>query len=71
MAAEAVGLPRRLVRPVATETLGQRARRPRYAPLASARGTPMPTLAQGIEHWVHDSGDVMRDEAARAAADQG
>ena len=68
MAAEACGLDTRMVEAVPASTLGQAATRPAYVPLASERGSPMPTLEDGVVHWLHDLGDVLRDDAAAAAA---
>ena len=55
MAAEAARLDIRLVRPVAGETLGQRAQRPRFSVLGSARGQLMPTLQSGLDSYMAEA----------------
>jgi dTDP-4-dehydrorhamnose reductase len=52
--AQAAGLNAGLIEPVMTAMLGLRAPRPRNVPLASERGTIMPTLDQGIECYLRD-----------------
>jgi len=64
LAADAFDLDRSLVEAVSGATLDQRAARPAYSALDSERGSPMPTLTQGIEHYVHDIAEAMRDEAS-------
>ena len=53
-AAEAAGLDRNLVQGRSGSELGQVACRPRYSALDSARGTVMPTLEAGLEHYLRD-----------------
>ncbi|MDQ6621467.1 MAG: sugar nucleotide-binding protein [Pseudomonadota bacterium] len=67
LAADAFGLNASLIEPVAGAELGQVAARPRFAALASERGSPMPTLEQGLQHLVHDLTELMRDEASGGA----
>ena len=62
MAAEAASVDSRLIRPVPGAALGQRAARPRFSALCSARGQLMPTLQSGLERFmtevVSDAEDV-------------
>jgi dTDP-4-dehydrorhamnose reductase len=52
IAAEAAGLPNRLIVPVASESLGLPAKRPRYSALASERGELASELGDAIERYV-------------------
>ena len=52
MAAEAARLDVRLVQPVPGATLGQRALRPHFSVLGSARGQLMPTLQNGLDRYM-------------------
>ncbi len=51
-AASAAGDDTRQIRAVPTATLRQRAARPRFSALDSARGTLMPTLQSGLERYI-------------------
>jgi dTDP-4-dehydrorhamnose reductase len=51
-AAEAARLDTRLIRPLPGADLGQRAARPRFSALGSARGCLMPTLQSGLERYI-------------------
>jgi dTDP-4-dehydrorhamnose reductase len=66
MAAEAARLDTRLVRPVAGATLRQRALRPRFSALGSARGQIMPTLQSGLDRYMAEAVSEAL-EAARMA----
>lgn len=55
MAAEAARVDIRLIRPVPGAALGQRAARPRFSALGSARGNLMPTLASGLERYMAEA----------------
>lgn len=68
IASEALGMDRALIDAVPGSALEQRARRPAFSALASERGSPMPTIEQGLEHYVHDIAEAMRDEAALGTA---
>jgi dTDP-4-dehydrorhamnose reductase len=52
MAAEAAGLPTAGVKPCRACELGQRAPRPVFSALGSARGQVMPTLERGLERYL-------------------
>ncbi|HZY16937.1 MAG TPA: family 1 glycosylhydrolase [Ramlibacter sp.] len=67
MAAEATGLDRRLVQGRPGRDLGQVAPRPRYSALDSERGIVMPTLQEGLEHYLREC-EVVLDEPLRQAA---
>ena len=68
MAAEAFDMDRSLIDAVPAAAIEQRAARPAFCALDSERGSPMPTIDQGLEHYVHDIADAMRDEAAFGTA---
>ncbi|MBC7435632.1 MAG: SDR family oxidoreductase, partial [Bdellovibrionales bacterium] len=55
MAAEAARLDTRLVLPVPGAALGQRAKRPSFSALGSARGQIMPTLESGLERYMFEA----------------
>jgi dTDP-4-dehydrorhamnose reductase len=54
LAAEAARLDTSLLEPVPSASLGQRAPRPRYVPLASERGALMPTLEDALGRYLAD-----------------
>jgi len=64
LAADAFNLDRSLVEAVPGASLDQRAARPAYSALDSERGSPMPTLTKGVDHYVHDIAEAMRDEVS-------
>lgn len=59
MAAEASGLGPALIDSRAGASLGQVALRPRYSVLASERCAVMPTLAEGMQRYLHDRAAVL------------
>ena len=54
MAAEAAQLDVGLIQPVSSASLGQRAERPRFSVLGSARGQLMPTLQSGLQRYMDE-----------------
>ncbi|MBC7437772.1 MAG: sugar nucleotide-binding protein, partial [Bdellovibrionales bacterium] len=68
MAAEAARLDTRLVLPAPGAALGQRAKRPSFSALGSARGQIMPTLESGLERYMFEA--VSETAGALRVADQ-
>jgi dTDP-4-dehydrorhamnose reductase len=63
--ADAVGLDRRLIRPVPAAEMAWRARRPAYAPLATERGRRLPPLAKALDRY---AAAIREGQAVRPAA---
>jgi dTDP-4-dehydrorhamnose reductase len=69
--ARACHLDEKLIQPVRAAELGFQALRPAYAPLASTRGTLLPSLDEAIERFAHEAaqqGTLRRSRELRPAA---
>jgi dTDP-4-dehydrorhamnose reductase len=66
-AAHLAGVPADLVQGCPTDSLDQRAVRPRFTALASERGWIMPSLADALERFVHHRERVLAQTAPAAA----
>ncbi len=68
VAADAAGLDRGMIEAVPGAELGQKAARPRYAALASTRGSPMRPLQDALQAYLEDTAEALRDETGVSVA---